>query len=53
MLIVKSAGNTLLSTTHVLDLVAQIDTPHRKITAILDSKQAGIDPTDYLDKKVA
>ncbi|GKS65555.1 HD family phosphohydrolase [Nitrospira sp.] len=53
VLIVKSAGNTLLSTPHELDLVAQIETPHRKITAILDSKQAGIDPTDYLDKKAA
>ncbi len=51
--LVKSAGNTLLSNPRELDLVAQIETPHRKITAILDPKQAGIDPTDYLDKKAA
>ena len=31
----------------------QIETPRRKITAILDPHQAGIDPTDYLDKEVA
>ncbi len=31
----------------------QIETPHRKIAAILDPHQAGIDPTVYLDKKVA
>jgi hypothetical protein len=34
-------------------LAAQIETPHRKITAILDPHQADIDPTVYLDKKVA
>jgi HD-GYP domain-containing protein (c-di-GMP phosphodiesterase class II) len=53
VLLVKSAGNTVLSNPRELDLVAQIETPHRKITAILDPKQAGIDPTDYLDKKAA
>ncbi len=53
VLLVKTAGNTLLSNPRELDLVAQIETPHRKITAILDPKQAGIDPTDYLDKKAA
>jgi putative nucleotidyltransferase with HDIG domain len=51
--LVKSAGNTILSNPRELDLVAQIETPHRKITSILDPKQAGIDPTDYLDKKAA
>ncbi|MGZ8386303.1 MAG: hypothetical protein ACXWWI_10100 [Nitrospira sp.] len=35
------------------DLAAQIETPHRKITAILHPQQSGIDPTDYLDKKAA
>lgn len=53
VLLVKTAGNTLLSNPREIDLVAQIETPHRKITAILDPKQAGIDPTDYLDKKAA
>lgn len=53
VLLVKSPGNALLSNPRELDLVAQIETPHRKISAILDPKQAGIDPTDYLDKKAA
>ena len=53
VLLVKSAGNTLLSKPYELDLVAQIATPHRKITAILDPRRSGIDPTDYLDKKAA
>ncbi|NOU08703.1 MAG: hypothetical protein HOO98_01595 [Nitrospira sp.] len=34
--LVKSAGNTLLSTPHKLDLYGQIEMPHRKITAIQD-----------------
>lgn len=53
VLLVKSAGNTLFSKPSEQDLAAQIETPHRKITAILDPQQSGIDPTDYLDKKVA
>ncbi len=53
VLLVKSAGNTKLSNPRELDLVAQLETPHRKITAILDPKQTGIDPTDYLDKNAA
>ncbi|OQW34736.1 MAG: hypothetical protein A4E19_17610 [Nitrospira sp. SG-bin1] len=53
VLLVRSEGNTLLSNPRELDLVAQLKTPHRKITAILDPKQAGINPTDYLDKKAA
>ncbi len=53
VLLVKSAGNSLLSNPREMDLVAQIETPYRKITAILDPTQAGIDPTDYLDKKAA
>jgi hypothetical protein len=43
--------NTLLSSPHKQDLSAQLETPHRTITAILDPHQAGIDPTLYLDKK--
>jgi hypothetical protein len=53
VLLVKSAGNTLLSKPYEQDLAAQIETPHRKITAILDPHQAGIDPIVYLDKKAA
>jgi hypothetical protein len=53
VLLVKSGGNTLLSKPYEQDLTAQIETPHRKITTILDPHQAGIDPTVYFDKKVA
>jgi len=53
VLLVKSAGNTLLSHPKELDLVEQLEKPRRQITAILEPKQAGIDPTDYLDKKAA
>ena len=53
VLLVKSAGNTLLSNPRELDLVAQLEKPHRRITAILEPKQAGLNPTDYLDKKAA
>lgn len=53
VLLIKSAGNTALSKPHEQDLAAQMEAPRRKITAILDPHQAGIDPTVYLDKKVA
>jgi putative nucleotidyltransferase with HDIG domain len=53
VLLVKSAGNTLVSNPQELDLVAQLEMRHRRITAVLDPKQSGIDPTDYLDKKAA
>ncbi len=53
VLLVKSVGNTLLSHPQELDLVAQLEKPHRSITTVLDAKQAGIDPTNYLDKKAA
>ncbi|HWG95729.1 MAG TPA: HD-GYP domain-containing protein [Nitrospira sp.] len=51
VLLVKSAGNTLLSSPHEQDLSAQIERPHRSVATILDPHQAGIDPTLYLDKK--
>ena len=53
VLLVKSAGNTVLSHPKELDLVAQLENPYRRVTAILEPKQAGIDPTLYLDKKAA
>jgi putative nucleotidyltransferase with HDIG domain len=53
VLIVKSAGNALLSTPRELDLVAQIEKPHRRITTTLTPAQAGIDPPVYLDKRAA
>ena len=53
VLIVKSAGNTVLSAPRELDLVAQIEKPHRRVTTTLHPAQAGLDPTVYLDKKAA
>ncbi len=53
VLLVKSAGNTLLSSPHERDLSQQTETPHWNITTILTPHQAGIDPTLYLDKKAA
>ncbi|HEU5407791.1 MAG TPA: HD-GYP domain-containing protein [Nitrospira sp.] len=53
VLLVKSAGNTLLSSPHEQDLSAQIERPHRSVATILDPHQAGIDSTLYLDKKAA
>ena len=53
VLLVKSAGNTVLSHPQEVDLVAQLEKPQRRVTAILEPKQAGIDPTVYLDKKAA
>lgn len=53
VLLVKSAGNTVLSHPQEVDLVAQLKEPQRRVTAILEPKQVGIDPTVYLDKKAA
>ena len=53
VLLVKNAGNTLLSHPKEVDLVAQLEKLHRRVTAILEPKQAGIDSTLYLDKKAA
>ena len=53
VLIVKSAGNSLLSTPCELDLVAQIEPPHRHIETTLSPAQAGIEVTVYLDQKAA
>lgn len=53
VLLVKSAGNTLLSHPNEQDLSQQADTPNRNITAVLAPQQAGLDPALYLDKKAA
>ena len=53
VLLVKSAGNTLLSSPHEQDLSRETTTPRRSITVVLDPRRAGIDPTVYLDKKAA
>jgi len=53
VLLVRTAGNTLLSSPQEQDLSQQTDTPHRSIAAVLAPAQAGLDPTLYLDKKAA
>lgn len=53
ILIVKGAGNALLSNPNEEDLAKQEKTPHRSVKAILHPQQTGIDPTLYLDKKAA
>ncbi len=53
VLLVKSAGNTLLSNPLEQDLSGQTEAPHRGITTVLTPQQAGLDPTLYLDKKAA
>lgn len=53
VLLVRNAGNTLLSKPKEQDLSLQAETPPRKIMAVLPPQQAGIDPALYLDKKAA
>ena len=53
VLLVKSAGNTLLSHPHEQDLSQQTDTHNRNITAVLAPQQAGLDPALYLDQQAA
>ena len=45
VLLVKSAGNTLLLKLHQQDLSEQTKTPRRSITTVLAPQQAGLDPT--------
>jgi hypothetical protein len=53
VLLVRSAGNTLLSKPNEQDLSLQAGTSPRNIMAVLPPQQAGIDPALYLDKKAA
>lgn len=53
VLLVKSAGNTVLSHPQEQDLAQQTKTPSKSITSVVAPQQAGVDPTDYLDKKAA
>jgi putative nucleotidyltransferase with HDIG domain len=53
VLLVRSAGNTLLSKPKEQDLSLQAETSPRNIMAVLPPQQAGIDPALYLDKKAA
>ena len=53
VLLVKSAGNTLLSEPIEQDLSRNDNTPRRNVKAVLHPHQTGIDPTNYLDRKAA
>lgn len=53
VLLVKSAGNTLLSHPHEQNLSQQTHSQNRNIRAVLAPQQAGLDPTIYLDQKAA
>lgn len=53
LLLVKSAGNTLLSKPTEHDLSQQGKQPHQQVKTVLHPRQAGIDPANYLDKKAA
>ncbi len=53
VLLVKSAGNTLLSQPIEQDLSQNDNTPLRNVKAVLHPHQTGIDPTNYLDRKAA
>lgn len=53
VLLVKSAGNTLLSHPNEQDLSQRDKTPVRKVKAVLHPHQAGINPAHYLDQKAA
>jgi putative nucleotidyltransferase with HDIG domain len=53
VLLVKSAGNTLLSRPIEQDLSRNDNTPLRNVKAVLHPHQTGIDPTNYLDRKAA
>ncbi|WP_173047012.1 HD-GYP domain-containing protein [Nitrospira sp. KM1] len=53
VLVVKSAGNTLLSTPEVTDLSQQLHKPRRTIHAALDPHIVGVNPAVYLDQEAA
>ncbi len=53
LVLVKSAGNTLLSKPTEHDLSEQGKQPRQQVRAVLHPHQAGIDPANYLDKKAA
>ncbi len=52
VIIVKSAGNTLLSKPEELDLSTQVRRPHRSIQSALNPLTLGINPSVYLDKEL-
>ncbi len=53
VLLVKSAGNTLLAQPKEHDLSQPDRTPVRTVKAVLHPQQTGLDPVTYLDKKAA
>lgn len=53
VLLVKSAGNTLLSQPTEQDLSRPGKQPRQQVKTVLHAHQVGIDPANYLDKKAA
>ena len=53
VLLVKSAGNSLLSQPKEQDLSQRDKAPLQNVKAVLHPHHAGIDPAHYLDKKAA
>lgn len=51
VIVVKSAGNALLSKPEEVDLTQQIRTPHRCISLVKDPLSSGLNPSLYLDKE--
>ncbi len=51
VIIVKSAGNVLLSHPEEHDLRHQTQTPHRTIATVKDPLSCGLNPSIYLDKE--
>jgi putative nucleotidyltransferase with HDIG domain len=51
VIVVKSAGNVLLSRPEELDLMQQTQTPHRIIATAKDPLSSGLNPSIYLDKE--
>lgn len=51
VVVVKSAGNVLVSCPEEYDLLHQTQTPHRNIVTAKDPLSSGINPCVYLDKE--
>lgn len=51
VIVVKSAGNVLVSPPEEHDLMQQTQTPHRTIATVKDPLSSGLNPSIYLDKE--
>lgn len=51
VIVVKSAGNTVMSHPETVDLAHTDGTPRRSIAAVTDPTSTGINPTVYLDQE--